>query len=240
MHLPIIKKHASNVYEESGISEEDSYKYTYVTDINGEQILTFRNFAMYKDWFEGVIRDNEDVKVLNATEGGANIKGAENCTLKEAIARWCNVSFNASIINNVPDVFADEEITSVYDYIVEMHDRCDELNKSFNEEIKNYMRLKELIAEGKTGGSAFNSVMKKIQKFNDMANREPLVHLISMYSSKNEHEALEGLYEEKKSADREAMTAADKGIALLEGYKQGCELTKQAFGKLIDSIEAEA
>lgn len=234
------KKHASNVYEESGISEEDSYKYTYVTDINGEQILTFRNFAMYKDWFEGVIRDNEDVKVLNATEGGANIKGAENCTLKEAIARWCNVSFNASIINNVPDVFADEEITSVYDYIVEMHDRCDELNKSFNEEIKNYMRLKELIAEGKTGGSAFNSVMKKIQKFNDMANREPLVHLISMYSSKNEHEALEGLYEEKKSADREAMTAADKGIALLEGYKQGCELTKQAFGKLIDSIEAEA
>lgn len=116
---------------------------------------------MYKDWFEGVIRDNEDVKVLNATEGGANIKGAENCTLKEAIARWCNVSFNASIINNVPDVFADEEITSVYDYIVEMHDRCDELNKSFNEEIKNYMRLKELIAEGKTGGSAFNSVMKK-------------------------------------------------------------------------------
>ena len=73
-----------------------------------------------------------------------------------------------------------------------------------------------------------------------MTDSEPLIHLISMYSSKNEHEALEGLYEEKKSADREAMTAADKGIALLEGYKQGCELTKQAFGKLIDSIEAEA
>ena len=32
------------------------------------------------------------------------------------------------------------------------------------------------------------------------------------------------------------MMAADKGIALLEGYKQVCELTKQAFEKLIAGI----
>lgn len=230
------RKHAANVYDEPDINDEESDKYTYVTDINGEMVLTFRNFAMYKDWFEGVIKDHNEITVINATEGGANIKGAENCTLKEAIARWCNVNFDASIINNVPDVFSDDEAQAVYDYIVELHDRCNDLNKSFNEGIKNYIKLKELIAGGRTGGSAFNSVMKKIQRFNDMTDSEPLIHLISMYSSKNEHEALEGLYEEKKSADREAMTAADKGIALLEGYKQGCELTKQAFEKLIAGI----
>lgn len=231
------KKHASNVYKEKEINDDENWKYTYVDSIDGSKILTYRNFAMYKDWFEGMIRDHKEIKVLNATEGGANIKGAENCTLKEAIARWCNVSFSASIINNAPDVFTDEEMPKVYAYIAELHDRCNVLNKSFDDGIKDYIKLKELIAKGKAGGSTFNGVMRRIQSLNEMADKEPLVHLISMYASKDEHKALADLYEEKASVDREAMNAADKGIALLEGYKSGCTLTKQAFGRLIDSIE---
>ena len=231
------KKHASNVYDEPAISEEDSYRYAYITDVNGGQLLTFKNFVIYRDWFEGVIREHPEIEVLNATEGGANIKGAENCMLKEAIARWCGVSFDASIINDVPDVFTKADREAVYAYINEMYGRCDSLSRRFNDGINDYIKLRELIAKGKTGGSAFNSVMKRIQELNDMTGSEPLVHLISMYSSKNEHEAFAGLYEENKSADREAMTVADKGIKLLEGYKHGCELTKQAFGKLLDSIK---
>ena len=49
----------------------------------------------YKGWIEKVIRNNkEELRVIDATEGGASIEGAEIMTLQEVIDKECRHEFD--------------------------------------------------------------------------------------------------------------------------------------------------
>lgn len=67
----------------------DNYKKDndiYVDDINGNKVRTSLTLNGYRLALEEIIEGFKDTKFINATEGGANIKGAENKTLEEALA----------------------------------------------------------------------------------------------------------------------------------------------------------
>lgn len=67
----------------------------YVTDIYGKQVKTRRDWIYYLDWFETSIKKlNDNVKVIDATEGGAKIEGTEIMNLSDAIQLYCNKEFN--------------------------------------------------------------------------------------------------------------------------------------------------
>jgi hypothetical protein len=63
-----------------------------VEDIYGKKVLTSK--AMYDciNWFQNRLSYIK-VKCINATEGGAYIKGMENISLEESIRRYCQDSF---------------------------------------------------------------------------------------------------------------------------------------------------
>lgn len=61
---------------------------------NGDQVYTIPSFLSYKLWIESFIHDNKDIKVINATEGGALIKGAEIMTLENAYHSVMNKNFD--------------------------------------------------------------------------------------------------------------------------------------------------
>lgn len=56
-----------------------------IQSVDGGIVYTTRVLNMYKEWIEKRIAKVRDVEVIDATEGGAFIKGTTICTLKEII-----------------------------------------------------------------------------------------------------------------------------------------------------------
>lgn len=55
---------------------------------DGGRVMTTQLFDAYRAWFENTIRQFPALRVINATEGGARIAGAEQMPLAEALTRF--------------------------------------------------------------------------------------------------------------------------------------------------------
>jgi hypothetical protein len=74
--------HALNTSRRNLTSTEGVRK---VEDINGNLIYTSRSLDMYREWIERRIKDIDNVEFIDATEGGAKIKGMQVRKLSELI-----------------------------------------------------------------------------------------------------------------------------------------------------------
>lgn len=85
------KQHSedSKYLEDNDMKEQDwkNWKY-WVEDIHGEMIPTSDTFNLFRDVMEGMIIDSDN-EVIDATEGGAKIRGTQVMTFEEAIEKYC-------------------------------------------------------------------------------------------------------------------------------------------------------
>jgi len=215
------KKHASNVYDEKGIGDEESDAYTEIEGIDGKPILTFLNFKLYRDWFEAEIRDNPEINVINATEGGAKIHGANNQTLNSAIQCFCKKEIDfKKIIEESKDSFNDDEKRQYNQLFKDMVGKSKELEKRFKDGIRYYHKFKELICKGKSNSGEFTRILKNIEEINNIGNMEPFMELISMYAKEEEYNITRNIYKEDNNVTikDDGNVIADKGIAMLKAY----------------------
>ncbi len=74
---------------EAGLYDRNDV-YTYTDGIDGKRVRTRHDWEDFKKIFEGIIEENRDVRVIDATEGGALIHGTEVMTLSKALASCCD------------------------------------------------------------------------------------------------------------------------------------------------------
>ncbi|WP_097025891.1 motility associated factor glycosyltransferase family protein [Clostridium peptidivorans] len=67
---------------------EEENNNIYVEDIHGGKVLTSRVLNFYRKNFEEYISRVSDIEFVNATEGGANIKGTKIMTLEESVNNY--------------------------------------------------------------------------------------------------------------------------------------------------------
>ena len=63
-----------------------------IEDINGELIYTSRNLDMYRQWIEKRINGVDGLEFIDATEGGAKIKGMKIMTMQECIENYSSIA----------------------------------------------------------------------------------------------------------------------------------------------------
>nr|MDA8213167.1 DUF115 domain-containing protein [Clostridia bacterium] len=85
------KTHADGtIYEGKRVDEYSSGNKFYIEDIEGKPVLTDLVLYSFLQWFENMIRLAPEGKVfIDATEGGARIKGTRILTLREVLDRYC-------------------------------------------------------------------------------------------------------------------------------------------------------
>lgn len=226
------RKHASNVYQEKNLGEDKENSYTYVEGQNGEKLLTYANFKVYKDWFEGVINDNKDLNVINATQGGALIKGAKHISLKDAVSRYCIGAFDQSIVREAPDIFDDEGLENFYNYLNGLAGRCLELDDIFDEGISHYENLKKLITDRKINTPEFQEENAKIEQIISIDKTELIMELVSLYSKKEEMQILNSMYTEDEGIEG-VLSVADHGQNILKVYKKSLKRISDKIDVLI-------
>lgn len=88
--------HAGGVKLPEGMSENKLVK---VKGIHGEELYTGWDMYAYIIWYQELIANNKDtLHIIDATEGGALIRGTEIMDLKDAIQEYCNSTFDVNAL----------------------------------------------------------------------------------------------------------------------------------------------
>lgn len=98
------KKHSDLTHTEyeGENNDRDSTAGVYLEDHDGNLLQSHFVYKIFKEWFEIQIMNNRDLQVVNATEGGAYIKGTTLMTLSEAIERYCLTPVAERLVEYLP------------------------------------------------------------------------------------------------------------------------------------------
>lgn len=234
------KKHASNVYKESEIDiEKYGSSYTYVKDNNGNDILTFNNFKLYKEWFEARISDNKELNVINATEGGACIEGAKVLTLKNAISIYCKGEWNIDCNDDIPHMFDEKGLLGVYEKIEDIYIRLDKLRDNLNRQKTYYITLRENILKDSLKKEEYDDLVGKIKECDVYNDNETLMQLLSLYSNKEESDICDTIYKDDAGWKGVYNTIA-YSIKLIDVYIRNIQVIKKQLDDVTkDEIELD-
>lgn len=229
--------HAGAAYnDEEKIKFEKSDKHFLIEDIYGNQVYTEGNMDVYRKWFERYIEANEKVRFIDATEGGAKIKGTDIMTLRqvidEIIVDLPEVDFEG-IIRSIPDV-PEDVLKERKNRFLDIPDAFEKTRKDIIEALRLYDELDDLNRKNKQGSSRFASVSEKIGVINEEIENSIFAAFVSNIMDDTEYDILEGIYEDKSSVYEEVKLVIDSGRKMLNKYQDKFEYIKGLVEKMIE------
>lgn len=164
---------------------EDLYKDDYgltVEDIEGKQVKTRYDWYSFLSWYESAIMQMEDYDVINATEGGANIKGTRNMTLQEVIDQYCVEEIDCQeIIQNMEPSFDEEAIEGIREMLKTSKEDLEEIQRKVRKVISEIEKLITDIKLNKNYSAASKRFLKLITDTNAFIEEKAISSLINQY-----------------------------------------------------------
>ena len=118
-----------------------------VESISGDVVYTDRVFTRYRQWFEEKIEQyKEEITVIDATEGGAKIKGSTIMTLQEVADAYCETEYEFNrLFADLPLHFQGKEGTEFIQWILSGKTRLNQFEKDINRAVDLCNRFKTLV-----------------------------------------------------------------------------------------------
>ncbi len=102
------KHHADN--SDSGGDDARNLKTIQLPGVNGEMVDSCGMWREFRDFYERQIKLFPDIRLIDATEGGALIRGSEVMTLEDVAQKVCTKDYNLdSILSKMPKAQDDHE-----------------------------------------------------------------------------------------------------------------------------------
>lgn len=237
LSYPEGKKHAqaANVHGKNEINN-NKRRYYEIDGYNGGKVITEANLDIYRKWFEDIIRMHPTIKVYNATEGGAMIKGAENIPLSRYIEEHCmnveEIDFN-KIINELPKHFSEEKRQEKIEELCNIRTTgLSEFREAVRECRKNYEEFNKLNIQRKYTGGRFKTVVEKIIKLQDEIKDMLIMGFIEKYNAIKMYILEETVLDEKDTPYEENKSLYEHGIKMMDIYDENADM----FEKDLDEI----
>lgn len=197
-----------------------------VEGIHGEILTTDFQMDYYRQCFEKQIENyGKNLRVIDATEGGARIKGTAIFPLKEAIERECRREINIhEILDAIQPVFNEKEQALLYGRMKEL----EEIKENFKKEVNKQISLTEKLQK-EAGALSINALTKKsaeIASQSEKLDKHPFMEWITMYARKTEYELQEKIYAEEDLSIEEIL---ERNIRLLSSYLTSIPLFEEDF-----------
>jgi hypothetical protein len=206
-----------------------------VEDIHGNMIKTRYDWYVYIKWFEDAVELFEGDEVIDATEGGAKIKGTSILTLKEVIEKYCKRKVNtAKIIDDLKPSISREERNLVYK-LLEAHTQDIDLIKEIS--IEGIDICEKLIAkyekslEETTSSSIKNN---RLSEINQLIESKVIYELIDWDLTVATSEALADIYTYTEDEKQNKLSTYTKAIEIYKAINESAERIKP---KLLESLQ---
>lgn len=136
LHSSAVRKEIFKNSNDATSRCEDSDNIMWTEAVGGGMVPTNMTFNLFRYFFEEQILA-WGIHVIDATEGGALIKGAENMKLTEAIQKYCNQDIGFCL----NDLLSDRVITK--EIKMEYYDKIYQSSERFLEQIQELMDMAE-------------------------------------------------------------------------------------------------
>ena len=207
-----------------------------VEGIDGEMLQTDYQMWFYKQWFEKAIRFYKDeVRVIDATEGGARIEGAELCTLEEVIQKECTNEMDMyALEEEVPPMFSAICQKKLLKKLKSMRTDIIDFENMIANAIQEQQKILTEIQKGQHGTTGTAIALQKLMDDNKKIENNVLLSYISMYAQKEEYTLGDSIYADENLTP---VQLVEKSLALLKGYQKGAKLFLEDFDQIIMNDE---
>lgn len=214
------KEHAEGTFQNDR-KVEDVKKGTYVEDINGELVKTTGDFKLYLDWYEEELSKYPSLNVIDATEGGARIKGTKICTLREAIDQYCKATFDSEdYLQKLPLHFNEKEQQDALEYIHNVPRRFKKIEKKIKDGEKWYRKLEQIAKNPSYDSKELNKILKKIKNINLFIENDYLTDMIMDGVKQEEYLIRTNIYRFGDDEQKNLLESAQMGLRLMEKMKK--------------------
>ncbi len=153
-----------------------------VEGINGKKIWSRYDWIIYLEWFERTIRDNKNLNVIDATEGGALIHGTKVMKLSEAIDEYCKQDFSFSeLLEDMPYTFSDDEYNEVKNTMLHLSKEFNSIKQKSKEGIETAEKLLKIINTEKHNTKNEAKSLKKVDKINKFLAKQDAYSILDVY-----------------------------------------------------------
>ena len=218
---PEKKTHTLQAYGEYDTINENEKKYVKVLDVYGKEVYTEPNMLSYLKWFESFISVFSSIRFIDATEGGAAIKGTEIKSMKWVSANIVDKKYNKSIIwKNIPLSLTEEEQKEIHASIKKNPENLQNIKKMVKKELEIFNRLK-----CEKENENIKRFSEKIITINKKLEENPVFDMVRYYAIREDYKAKGSLlqYDKKEKVEEQIYDLSNKGRELFEGYMKAVE-----------------
>ena len=224
------RSHADGTFQEI-MPEEDTKGMLLVKGNYEDKVPTRGDFKIYLDWFHMYVKgvkEHRNVRVVNATEGGAYIEGTELSTLKEIIEEVCHEETDfTGCINRMESEFNPKEHERAISYLHQVPEQFGTISQNAKMLKKAYRKLDRISRSGNLNKEACNRQLKKIKKLTRDCQSKDAYQLIEASMPIAECVIRQEAYFEEESLEADIKEIARKGILYSELLLKCAKLLKE-------------
>ncbi len=198
-------------------------EYAYVKGINGEKLVTYANFLPYLRWIEKVAFLNNDVEIIDATEGGALKEHTTIMTFREAIDTYCAATYDVKkIIDAVPRLFTQDGKKIIIDTLDNMKSTLRRMKRIFLEGASCSHRGGLMLSRADYNVKELKKINSIMQKADETLLESQERELLSKIDSAADNALEEDLYEVEKDHIVESIRMYEKCEKYYTALAEGC------------------
>lgn len=213
-----------------------------IEGIHGEKVKSRYDWLIYLSWFEESIKEIEksdiNMEVIDATEGGALIRGTKIMTLREALDQYCDFDSYidvTDVLNREKPTFSQREYEGILQYLDECYEGMMEMQQMAKDAAELCKKTLALLKKPQKDTKKFErkkqNYIDRIMNYNSAIEKQPIYKLIDTYISDVASERLRGIF---KISDDKAKDELD----LITNTKTIYEAVDQAVVDLSKEYEA--
>lgn len=214
------KEHAEGTFKKDRKFDLENKALPRVEGIDGTMLPTLNNLKLYLEWFEAQIKNYSELKVVDATEGGALIHGSEVLTLREAIDTYCQSEFDSeSYWNTIEPHFNEEEKEKALEFFAGIPKQLESIKKQVLQGKKLYAKLEKCALKKNYSLDEVKKLLKKIKKINQSLEQSRLAMVITDGLKGVEYTLRVTAYQFKDDEQKNLVESAQAGQRFLESME---------------------
>ena len=179
-----------------------------------------------------------NTRVINATEGGAFIKGTEIMCLKEAIEEnYGEYTDFERCIEELKSVFSEDEKIVITKYILNIPNEFESIRKSIKELISVYKRIKSMIESRKIDNVKYIKNLKKVKKITKKIESNDVYQLITSTLSFAEWIVRSESPDKNDDEENQAENIVMQGLKYAELMLESTNILEECANELVDIVK---
>lgn len=203
----------------------------------GETVYTTKDYDEYRRWYEVVARTNKEVEIINATEGGAKIKGATQKTLREVIDEYKGEAFDyEDLIVDLDTMFSVEEQKAIVELWKSSLDNLRKLERKLKEGIHLSEKGIRMIKVNDYTASKLKQLQNKIDKILAECDRYEEIFLVDSLCADKQEDVLGDIYEVRETEESEYHRLLEKLRDYMKDMLASVGEVKEMFENVIEGV----